>query len=176
MVYSVSSRGDWVWNILLDKYTRPVVHENKYRYFLEKNDTEKAESELSKAIESYYNLGENLLKSKLSLEQADNAFNKVAELSNSDPEWEKYIAYTYYDYEVYNKAEEKLQMLYKKYPRDLELMSYLADLYLKVYEDEEKALPLLEKAYSMRKGVMTPQEEKDTYEYIQVIRERVKNE
>ena len=166
-VSAVSNRGSYVWGILLDKYTRPIAHENRYKYFSENNKDEKAPEELFKAINLYYDLGMNQLRSK-NLTMANEAFDKVAQLSKNDIDWEKLIASAYFDYEVYGKAKEELESLYEVYPEDLEIMYYLSSTYMELYE-EEKALPIVKKAYEIRKNEMTEDEKREFFEGMQKL-------
>jgi hypothetical protein len=168
----VSRRGGWAWGILLDKFTRPMVHENRYLYFLEKKDIDKAKAELLSATELYYKLGENQLRSQGIYNQANNAFNKVVELSGNDFDWEMKVVDAYYGYEHYDQAREMLEGLHDRYVDNLDIMLYLVDVYSKGGENE-KALPLLERAYQIRKHELTHVENERMLERIEDIRRSV---
>ena len=51
-------------------------------------------------------------------------------------------------------------------------MSYLSSVYMETYE-EEKALPLFEKAFNLRKDEMTDEERKVAIEYIESLKRKL---
>jgi len=173
-IIKVSENGGRVWEILLDKFSRPVAYESRYKYFLEINDVGGADKEVVRAINAYYDLGTNQLKSKV-ISIANEAFDKALELSDNSPEMEGLIAYAYFYYEVYYMAKEKYESLYKKYPNDLEITRYLSEIYFEM-DDKEKLLPLLEKIYQARKDEMTIDEQNGAREYIENLKEKIIHE
>jgi len=53
----VSYNGQKVWEVLLDKYSRPIAYEQRYEYLSKSGQTAKAQIVLEDAIEANYNLG-----------------------------------------------------------------------------------------------------------------------
>lgn len=163
----VSSRGQKVWEILLDKYTRPLAYEERYEYLNKEGREPEAKIMLNKAIEANFDLGVDALRGQ-DLNRAERIFEKVLKLSNNNELMERKIAFSYFDYEAIYEAIELLESLHSKHPDDLEIMQYLSDSYLEI-EEEEKAAVIMKKAYEARKSEMSEEERIDFLQWIKEL-------
>jgi len=166
-----ASKGEKIWDILLDRYTRPLEREIRYKYLIEKGKSYEAQKILDEAINGYFKLAYESLKGE-NLKLAEDSASKILELSGNDEHLEN-IGLLYFDFEIYYKSAEIFEKLYKKDPQNVNYLEYLQDCYYEL-DMEEKILPLAKKEYKIRKNELTEEEKREFLNYIADLEDKLK--
>lgn len=169
MVEGAASRGQVVWGVLLDKYTRPYAYVGRYEYLMENEKEDEAVAAKDQAMEAYFDSAILFIRSE-NLDKAKSYFEEMLKLSGKDNEWIGRIALAYYDFEIYGEVINFLEPIQKESGLPLELKYLLYDSYIETYDDQQ-ALDILKQIYEKHRDVLSEEEKMEVMDLIEALEE-----